>query len=178
MPTLPALRGLAALADRAPTVIIDTREQDPLPIRRLPVTRAGLYAGDYSVAGLEALVTIERKSIPDLVSCCAGSNRARFEHELHRLRGYRFKRLLVIGARADIEAGTYRANIRPAAVLGSLAAWEVRFDVPVVYAATPDEGARYVERWAWYAAREAVTTCNDVFRGGRPLPDSPKAPCS
>jgi DNA excision repair protein ERCC-4 len=162
--TLPALRVLADMADKLPVVIVDTREQEPLPIRHLPVSVAGLYTGDYSVAGLEDIVSIERKSIPDLVSCCAGSNRERFEHELHRLRGYRFKRLLVIGTRADIEAGTYRSNIRPASVLGSLAAWEIRYDVPVVYAATADEGAVVVERWAWYAAREIVTACNALAR--------------
>jgi hypothetical protein len=33
-----------------------------------------------------------------------GDNRERFERELHRLRGYRFKRLLVVGSEAEILA--------------------------------------------------------------------------
>jgi DNA excision repair protein ERCC-4 len=165
LPNLPALKSLGDLSDRLPAVVIDTREQDPLPVRRLPVVRAGLYTGDYSVAGLESLVAIERKSIPDLVSCCAASNRERFEHELHRLRGFRFRRLLVIGTRHEIEAGAYRSTIRPAAVLGTLSAFEVRYDCPVVFADDPAAGAAMVERWAWYAAREHVRAVNDLLRG-------------
>jgi len=53
--------------------------------------------------GGENLFAIERKSIADLVGCCVGENRERFFRELHRLRGFRFKRLLVIGGRADID---------------------------------------------------------------------------
>ena len=165
MKTLPAMKSLGDLSERLPAVVIDTREQDPLPVRRLPVIRAGLYTGDYSVAGLEGLVAIERKSIPDLVSCCASSNRERFEHELHRLRGFRFRRLLVIGTRQEIEAGAYRSSVRPAAVLGTLSAFEVRYDCPVVFADDPAAGAALVERWAWYAAREHVEAANGLLRG-------------
>ena len=38
----------------------------------------------------------------ELVACCMGDNRVRFERELHRLRGYRFKRLLIVGSEKDI----------------------------------------------------------------------------
>jgi DNA excision repair protein ERCC-4 len=164
LPSLPALKHMGELADRRPVVVVDTREQDPLPIRRLPVIRGGLYSGDYSIAAMETMFAVERKSIPDLVSCCAGSNRDRFEHELHRLRGFRFKRLLIIGTRAKIERGDYRSNIKPSSVLGSLAAWEIRFDIPVVFALDPEAGAVLVERWAWYFAREQVQIVNNVFR--------------
>ena len=164
LPPLPALKHLGGLAARLPVVIVDTREQEPLPISRLPTIRAGLYTGDYSVAGLETLFAIERKSIEDLVSCCCSSARERFEHELHRLRGYRFKRLLVIGQRAEIELHRYRSTITPAAVLGSLAAFEVRYDLPVVWADTPTAAAALVECWTWYFAREAVQGVNNLFR--------------
>lgn len=164
LPNLPALKRLGELSDRLPVIIVDTREQWPLPIRRLPTIRAGLYSGDYSLAGMETVFSIERKSVDDLVSCCAGSNRERLEHELHRLRGFHFKRLLIIGTQDEIEAGTYRSNIRPASVLGTLAAFEIRYDIPVVFATTPEEGARRVETWAWYAAREAVEAVNAIFR--------------
>ena len=50
-------------------------------------------------------VSIERKTVSDLVGSCMGENRERFERELHRLRGYRFKRLLVVGSEAEILAG-------------------------------------------------------------------------
>jgi DNA excision repair protein ERCC-4 len=107
------------------------------------------------VAGIEELFAVERKSIPDLVACCAGE-RERFERELHRLRGCRFKRLLIVGTEADILAGRYRSRIVPAAVLGSVCAFEVRYDLPVVFSPTPQAAARLVERWAFYFARECV----------------------
>ena len=79
LPCLPALHRLGDLADARPCVVIDTREQTPLPIRRLPSIRAGLLTGDYSVAGLECHFAVERKTIPDLVGCCAASNRERWQ---------------------------------------------------------------------------------------------------
>ncbi len=162
---LPALRHLADLADLSPVIIIDTREQDPLPIRRFKVRRFGLQSGDYSAAGLEDQIAIERKSISDLVGCCMGENRERFERELHRLRGFRFKRLLIVGSRVDIENGFYRSNIKPQSVLASLDSWEVRYDVPVTFAGTPEHGAAQVEAWVWRYSRHAVETANDLLRG-------------
>lgn len=107
---------------------------------------------------------MERKTIGDLVGCCVGENRDRFERELHRLRGYRFKRLLVVGDRRSIEGGFYRSNISPLAVSGSLSAWEVRFDIPVVFADTPESAATLVENWVWYFAREHVQIANGLLR--------------
>lgn len=170
LPTLPALRSLGRLADLRPTIVVDSREQTPLIFRRLPSVVGGLTSGDYSVRGLEDLFAVERKSIPDLVGCCVGENRERFERELHRLRGCRFKRLLVVGRREDIEAGAYRSRIAPEAVLHSLAAWEVRFDVPVVFCPTPEAAARQVESWAFWFSREVVQGANDLLRGNRPAP--------
>ena len=175
---LPPLRAVAGLGDVLPVVVVDTREQLPLPFTRLRTIRAGLFTADYSVLGLEGVFGVERKSVADLVSCCASSNRERFENELHRLRGFRFKRLLVVGSRGQIERGEYRSAIRPAAVLGSLAAFEFRYDVPVVFEPTPEAAAARVEGWAWYAAREQLQQVNAMLRGmkteaaGEPRPSA------
>jgi DNA excision repair protein ERCC-4 len=163
---LPALRSLGELADRAPVIVIDTREQEPLAFERLTSVRGTLQTGDYSVAGLEDLFSIERKTVSDLVGCCMGENRDRFGRELHRLRGYRFKRLLVVGSEAEIMAGQYHSNIKPQAVLATVCAFEMRYDLPVVFVPTAQAGARLVERWAFYFARETVTAINDLWRAG------------
>jgi ERCC4-type nuclease len=163
--TLPGLRGLAKLADCRPVIVVDLREQTPLTFVRLQSVRGTLYSGDYGILGLEHQFGIERKSVNDLVSCCLSSNRERFEHELHRLRGYRFKRLLVIGSREDIAAGLYHSRIAPKAVLATLSAFEVRFDLPVVFADSPESAALQVERWAFWFARELVESANDLLRG-------------
>jgi len=112
------------------------------------------------------LFAVERKTVADLVSCCVGENRERLERELHRLRGCRFARLLIVGTREEIEAGSYRSRIPPASVLHSLAAWEARF-VPVVFWPTPNAAACQVESWAYWFAREAVQVANDLLRANR-----------
>lgn len=170
-PPLPALRKLATLRDGLPVVVIDTREQTPLAPQRLPWVRDGLQSGDYSVRGLEHLFAVERKSVADLVGCCksgtktAEGERERFERELHRLRGFRLKRLLIIGTRGEIEDGAYRSNIQPSAVLNTLRTFEARYDVPVVYRATPEAGAWQVEEWAYAFAREIALDANGLARG-------------
>jgi DNA excision repair protein ERCC-4 len=164
LPFLPALRHLGELADRRPVVVCDSREQEPLPIARLPVIRAGLATGDYSFQGGEHLLSIERKSLDDLAACC-GPERDRFTRELERMRGFDFARLLVIGTEADVRAGRYRSRIEPRAVLHSLWAFEARFRLQVVFADTPEAGAALVERWVWIYAREMVQRTNALFRG-------------
>lgn len=157
MPPIPCMDGL-------PTVVVDAREQWPLPIRQLPFVRGGLYSGDYSIAGLETLFSIERKSIDDLTGCCTNANRERFSNELHRLRGFWFKRLLIVGDKSDVLAGNYRSKVKPASVMGSLAAWEVRYDCPVVWADTPEAAAGMVEAWAWYFTRELAKSFKELSR--------------
>ena len=78
-----------------PVVIIDTREQTPLPFANLPTEAGTLYSGDYSVKDSETLFSIERKTVKDLCSSVT-RGRDRFEHELHRLRGFQFARLLTV----------------------------------------------------------------------------------
>jgi hypothetical protein len=80
-------------------------------------------------------------------------DRQRFERELHRLRGFHFKRLLVIGTEQEIRAGQYQSNVY---------AFEARYDVPVIFSPTPEQAALLVERWAYWYAREVqknATAC-------------------
>ena len=71
-------------------VIVDTREQEPYgfdPKLVTPVRRA-LPAGDYSVAGLEWTVAVERKTLDDFVGTVIRA-RGRFYRELRRLEHHR-----------------------------------------------------------------------------------------
>src|SRR5260370_29635894 len=104
------------------TIVVDSREQDPLPFTRFKTVSGNLLTGDYSVLGLESWFSIERKSIADLVVCCVGENRERFEGELHRIRGFRFKRLLIVGSEEQIYQSRYRSAIPPKAVMATLGA--------------------------------------------------------
>ena len=166
---LPVLHGSGAHVELKPTIVIDTREQAPLRFARLLAITGTLQSGDYSFVGGGEMFTVERKSIPDLVACCVGENRARFERELHRLRGHQFKRLLIVGQREDIEEHRYRSNVSPASVLGSLATWEIRYDVPIVWAGDAETAARLVESWVHYAAREIIKATNEFLKAGEQL---------
>jgi hypothetical protein len=41
----------------------------------------------------------------------------------------------------------------------------VSYDLPIVFAATAEAGAREIERWVFWFAREAVQNSNDLLRG-------------
>lgn len=164
---LPALKSLGELSSAQIILIQDSREQTPLRFEHLPCVVRGLATADYSIVGFESEFGIERKNLDDAVSCCMGENRERFERELHRLRGFKFKRLLIQGSRGLIETQRYRSRISPKAVLATLSAFEVRWDIPIVFCETPEVAALQIERWAFFFCREYIKHVNDLLRGSR-----------
>ena len=145
-------------------IVIDTREQEPLAFERLTSVRGTLQTGDYSVAACRNLFSIERKTVPDLVGCSMGKNLERFERELHRLRVTGSNGCWWSGARPrSWRASTTRTSNRRA-VLDNVWAFEVRSDIPIVFVPTAQAGARLVERWVFYFARETLAVVNDLWR--------------
>ena len=138
-------------------IVIDQREQTPIRFPDGIKTEGGsLYSGDYSVKSLEHIFSVERKSIDDLCGSLT-TGRDRFERELHRLRGYRFKRVLIVGGTEDtIKRGEYRSKAHPNSILGSMETFEVRYDIPFVYAETNEEAAEIIIGWAQRFSREVL----------------------
>ena len=138
-------------------IVIDTREQTPLVFPpTVPTIRGTLRTGDYSVMGYEDSFTVERKSLPDLVSTII-HDRARFERELERMRSIAFRRVLVTSPYEAVARGEYahsRAN--PRSVIASIAAFEARYNVPFVFALNPCEGSARLLDWARYFVRERL----------------------
>jgi hypothetical protein len=97
-----------------PSCIVDTREQTPLPIAG-PCERGTLTSRDYSYRGGAQLLSIERKSLADLISSLT-TDRARFTRGWERLRGYPFARLLIVRDLRDLEVGAPRSNGNPLAM--------------------------------------------------------------
>jgi hypothetical protein len=93
--------------------------------------------------------------------------RERFKRELFRLRGLRFKRLLIIGSEEDILRGNFRSNISPKAVLATLYAFEIRYDLPFQFCATPGIAGRLIERWATWFSRELCKNATSLFEGSQ-----------
>ena len=139
------------------TVIIDTREQEPYgftPQLVMPVRRA-LPAGDYSVAGLEELVAVERKTLEDFVSTVIRA-RGRFYRELRRLGMYARACVVVEADLADVLAGRYHGDAHPQSILGSALAIAVDFGVPVFFCSNRQVACRFVEGYLLRAAERSV----------------------
>jgi len=133
------------------TAIIDTREQAPLDLSPLHTIAGTLATGDYSVCGLEQVVAIERKSLPDLLAC-VGRERARFDREVHRLAAYPVRALVIESTWPEIERGDWRGAVKPAAVLGSLVGWSAT-GLPLFMAGDHARAGKLVARLLYVTAK-------------------------
>ena len=115
-------------------IVVDSREQCPFRFEgfNAVVTVGALEAGDYSLAGFERRVAIERKSLPDLVACL-GVERERFARELARLRGYDCAAVVVEATADDLRAGHFRARLNPEAAWQSVLAFTQRYRIPFIF---------------------------------------------
>ena len=131
-----------------PCIIIDTREPEHTAwnfSENVDTQRATLDAGDYSVAGLTASVSIERKSLDDLVgSITAG--RERFMACCSRLAKLDFACIVVEAALSDVIAGRYVSKTKPQSVVGSMLAIHVDFGIPTIWAGSRSNAANITER--------------------------------
>lgn len=118
-------------------IVVDTREQTPFEFRHEKyeaTTKQGtLSVGDYSLAGLEDKVAVERKSLSDLV-LCLGRERERFEREL--MRGAALDAFCVVceGSWLELARGEYRSQLKPHAACQSVLAFTARYRVPFMFA--------------------------------------------
>ena len=114
-------------------MIVDTREQKPLFKSKSWIVNHGLNSGDYSIQGFENVITIERKSIPDLLGTL-GKGRIRFEKELNRMNEYKWKGLLIEGLENDVYQPNDFSSMHPNSIYHSLAAIETKWGVNIYYA--------------------------------------------
>ena len=84
----------------------------------MTAVRRALPAGDYSVAGLESMVAVERKTLDDFVSTVIRA-RGRFRANCASSAGYARACIVVEADLADVLQGRYRGDAHPNAVLGS-----------------------------------------------------------
>lgn len=136
-------------SNRAPaTIVIDTREQEPHSFdpRLAAAVRRALPAGDYSVAGLENTVAVERKSLDDFVSTVIHS-RPRFREELRKLAGYRAACVVVEASVADVLLQRYRGEAHPNAVVGSALSVILDFGVPVFFCGNRQAACQFVQAY-------------------------------
>ena len=112
-------------------ILVDTREHLPYAFDT-PSEIGTVPVGDYSIAGLESCVAIERKTLDDLIGCLT-AGRERFERELHKGRALDYFALVVEGSLSDIAKGQYRSKMQSKAAVQSLMAFSVRYRLPIFF---------------------------------------------
>jgi ERCC4-type nuclease len=120
-----------------PPIIIDTREQTPYhfsSIDPIPETiTATLKTGDYSLAGFENRIAIERKSAPDLFGSM-GRGRVRFEKEFARLAVMEYACLMIEDDWINIlQNPPVYSRMNRRSVFWTCQAWSVKYGVHVCW---------------------------------------------
>ena len=118
-------------------IIVDSREQLPFTFSHerydVQIQPGTLTVGDYSLAGLQDKVAVERKSLPDLLGCL-GRERERFERELLRGAALDAFAVVVEGSWSDLANGNFRSQLNPHAACQSTLAFMARYRVPFLFA--------------------------------------------
>lgn len=154
-PAMPVLaeRGGTQLRTPRPTVLVDTREQNPFNFSRFDgwfagVEKKALKLGDYSIAGLEELCVVERKDLSDLVHSFT-AERPAFISRLRRMSTYP-QRLLVITAPLSTVKSSYPfSNANPNRIMQSLVAMLAGWNVPFVCTETHELGEEIVASYLY-----------------------------
>jgi DNA excision repair protein ERCC-4 len=134
-----------------------------------PCIRAALPTGDYSVAGAEHLVAIERKSVIDLVKSVI-HQRERFERELSRARGFDYFAVVCECGADDLLAGRwgrFKSKANPVSVWESVAAFTVRYGTPFLFAGDRTTGAHLTESLLLKWVRERYKTRRMIQKAGQ-----------
>lgn len=146
-------------------VVSDTREQQAYSFSpdRIQVMRRALPAGDYSLAGLEYEVAVERKTLEDFVHTVI-RERSRFRSELKKLQTYTHSCVVVEANMEDVLAGAYQSGAHPNSVFGAAISIIVDYDVPVYFCSNRQVARRFVEEFLLRCHGRLQASCNPVLQ--------------
>lgn len=132
------------------TVLVDTREQETLALRRrldkmpCPKKRAKLPSGDYSAKctlpdgtefSLENKIAVERKMSVDEICANFCRGRERFKNEFDRFHAVGGKLYILVedACWEKIFANAYETKMSPESLAASLLAWSARYNAQIVF---------------------------------------------
>jgi ERCC4-type nuclease len=109
-----------------PTLLVDSREQNPFNFSRFKGWFAGiekkpLQLGDYSIAGLEDICVVERKDLSDLIHSCT-TERIAFVKRLKLMAAYPHPLLVVTSTLSQMKSPYAHTNVDPNRTTQSLIA--------------------------------------------------------
>lgn len=129
-----------------PTIVVDTREQLPYDFDGWPQVRKTLKSGDYSVAGLETLVAVERKSHADAWGC-VGKSRARFVRCMERLALMDRAIVVIECSLEEFCIAPKHSKVSVSSAVGSYVSWMCKYRVPIVWAGNRSFAERITLRY-------------------------------
>lgn len=154
-PALPAVpqRGGTELRAPRPVAIVDTREQNPFLLSRFPawfsgIERRPLALGDYSVAGLEDVCTVERKDLSDLVHSLT-VDRRNFVLRLRRMSRFPHRLLVITAALSQVKSRYAHSPANPNQITQSLIAALAGLGVPFLCVETHEMGEEIVASYLY-----------------------------
>lgn len=155
------------------TVIVDSREQAPFQFTGftadarhkgkpliVPIEIAGLTTGDYSLAGFEQRICVERKSKADAYGTF-GRDRERWERELDRMAKMDFAAVVVEASLlACLTDPPPNTKFLPKSFYRSVIAWQVRYrTIQWCFAPSRHWAERTTLRWLerfWLDEKERI----------------------
>ena len=145
-PIIPVLaeRGGTQLQTPRPTILVDTREQNPFNFSRFKgwfagIEKRALPVGDYSVAGLEDVCVVERKDLSDLVRSCT-VERTAFISRLRLMARYPHRLLVITSTLSQVKSPYSHTNADPNRITQFLIAALAGLEVPFVCSETHELG--------------------------------------
>lgn len=169
-PVIPVLaeRGGTQLKTPRPTLLVDTREQNPFNFSRFEgwfagIEKKALRLGDYSVAGLEDTCVVERKDLSDLVHSCTVERNA-FIKRLRLMAGYPHRLLVVTSTLSQVKSPYSHTRVDPNRTTQFLVAALAGLQVPFICSETHALGEELVGSYLYQVHLYHWLESNDYGR--------------
>lgn len=169
-PVIPVLaeRGGTQLKTPRPTLLVDTREQNPFNFSRFEgwfagIEKKALRLGDYSVAGLEDTCVVERKDLSDLVHSCTVERNA-FIKRLRLMAGYPHRLLVVTSTLSQVKSPYSHTSVDPNRTTQFLVAALAGLQVPFICSETHALGEELVGSYLYQVYLYHWLESNDYGR--------------
>lgn len=169
-PVIPVLaeRGGTQLKTPRPTLLVDTREQNPFDFSRFEgwfagIEKKALRLGDYSVAGLEDTCVVERKDLSDLVHSCTVERNA-FIKRLRLMAGYPHRLLVVTSTLSQVKSPYSHTSVDPNRTTQFLVAALAGLQVPFICTETHALGEELVGSYLYQVHLYHWLESNDYGR--------------
>ena len=143
-------------------IVADSREQTPYVFeskntvtlcRTLPV-------GDYSIAGFEYDIAVERKELNDFINSIS-HERGRFFTEIQKLSQFDGSCIVVEASMEDIFNKKYQSDMHPNSIIGTAMSITVDYQVPVFFCGGRTMAMHFTEQFLKRWKMKIEKKCED-----------------